>query len=54
MMKQAKPYYDLKKSTKRICVLQGGTRSGKTRALAPGKTPSPNVTFFRGVAARAD
>ena len=32
-MKQAKPYYDLKKSTKRICILQGGTRSGKTYAI---------------------
>lgn len=33
MKKQAKPYYDLKKSTKRICVLQGGTRSGKTYSV---------------------
>jgi len=33
MMKQAKPYYDLKQSTKRICVLQGGTRSGKTYSI---------------------
>ena len=33
MKKQAKPYYDLKKSNKRICVLQGGTRSGKTYSV---------------------
>ena len=33
MMKQAKPYYDVKNSTKRICVLQGGTRSGKTYSI---------------------
>ena len=33
MKKQAKPYYDLKSSTKRICVLQGGTRSGKTYSV---------------------
>ena len=33
MTKQAKPYYDLKQSTKRICVLQGGTRSGKTYSI---------------------
>jgi phage terminase large subunit len=32
-MKQAKPYYDVKQSTKRICVLQGGTRSGKTYSI---------------------
>ena len=32
-MKQAKPYYDVKNSTKRICVLQGGTRSGKTYSI---------------------
>ena len=31
--KQAKPYYDVKSSTKRICVLQGGTRSGKTYSI---------------------
>ena len=31
--KLAKPYYDLKQSTKRICVLQGGTRSGKTYSI---------------------
>ena len=36
MMKQAKPYYDLKQSTKRICVLQGGTRSGKTYSILLG------------------
>tara|TARA_R110001583_G_scaffold6471_6_gene32649 strand:+ start:129 stop:1295 length:1167 start_codon:yes stop_codon:yes gene_type:complete len=35
-MKQAKPYYDLKQSTKRICVLQGGTRSGKTYSILLG------------------
>lgn len=35
-MKQAKPYYDLKKSTKRICILQGGTRSGKTYSILLG------------------
>lgn len=33
MKKQAKPYYDVKNSTKRICVLQGGTRSGKTYSI---------------------
>ena len=33
MMKQAKPYYDIKNSNKRICVLQGGTRSGKTYSI---------------------
>ena len=33
MTKQAKPYYDVKNSTKRICVLQGGTRSGKTYSI---------------------
>jgi len=33
MTKQAKPYYDVKNSTKRICVLQGGTRSGKTYSV---------------------
>ena len=33
MKKQAKPYYDVKKSKKRICVLQGGTRSGKTYSI---------------------
>ena len=33
MKKQAKPYYDVKQSTKRICVLQGGTRSGKTYSV---------------------
>ena len=33
MMKQAKPYYDVKQSNKRICVLQGGTRSGKTYSI---------------------
>ena len=33
MKKQAKPYYDVKQSTKRICVLQGGTRSGKTYSI---------------------
>ena len=33
MTKQAKPYYDVKQSTKRICVLQGGTRSGKTYSI---------------------
>ena len=33
MMKQAKPYYDVKNSSKRICVLQGGTRSGKTYSI---------------------
>lgn len=33
MTKQAKPYYDIKNSTKRICVLQGGTRSGKTYSI---------------------
>ena len=32
-MKQAKPYYDVKNSSKRICVLQGGTRSGKTYSI---------------------
>ena len=32
-MKQAKPYYDVKQSNKRICVLQGGTRSGKTYSI---------------------
>ncbi len=31
--KQAKPYYDVKRSNKRICVLQGGTRSGKTYSI---------------------
>ena len=31
--KHAKPYYDLKQSKKRICVLQGGTRSGKTYSI---------------------
>mgnify|MGYP003138448076 CR=1 FL=1 len=31
--KHAKPYYDLKQSNKRICVLQGGTRSGKTYSI---------------------
>ena len=36
MTKQAKPYYDLKQSTKRICVLQGGTRSGKTYSILLG------------------
>ena len=36
MKKQAKPYYDLKQSTKRICVLQGGTRSGKTYSILLG------------------
>ena len=36
MMKQAKPYYDLKQSIKRICVLQGGTRSGKTYSILLG------------------
>ena len=33
MKKQAKPYYDVKQSNKRICVLQGGTRSGKTYSI---------------------
>ena len=33
MTKQAKPYYDVKNSNKRICVLQGGTRSGKTYSI---------------------
>ncbi len=33
MMKQAKPYYDVKNSKKRICILQGGTRSGKTYSI---------------------
>ncbi len=33
MTKQSKPYYDLKGSNKRICVLQGGTRSGKTYSV---------------------
>ena len=33
MKKQAKPYYDVKNSSKRICVLQGGTRSGKTYSI---------------------
>ena len=33
MKKQAKPYYDVKNSNKRICVLQGGTRSGKTYSI---------------------
>jgi phage terminase large subunit len=33
MKKQAKPYYDVKQSKKRICVLQGGTRSGKTYSI---------------------
>ena len=33
MTKQAKPYYDVKQSNKRICVLQGGTRSGKTYSI---------------------
>ena len=32
-MKQAKPYFDVKNSKKRICVLQGGTRSGKTYSI---------------------
>ena len=32
-MKQAKPYYDVKNSKKRICILQGGTRSGKTYSI---------------------
>ena len=32
-MKQAKPYFDVKNSTKRICILQGGTRSGKTYSI---------------------
>jgi phage terminase large subunit len=36
MRKQSKPYYDLKKSNKRICVLQGGTRSGKTYSILLG------------------
>ena len=38
MMKKklAKPYYDLKSSTKRLCVLQGGTRSGKTYSILLG------------------
>ena len=36
MMKQAKPYYDLKQSKKRLCVLQGGTRSGKTYSILLG------------------
>ena len=33
MKKQSKPYYDVKQSNKRICVLQGGTRSGKTYSI---------------------
>ena len=33
MKKQAKSYYDVKQSNKRICVLQGGTRSGKTYSI---------------------
>ena len=32
-MKQAKPYYDVKNSAKRICIMQGGTRSGKTYSI---------------------
>ena len=32
-MKQAKPYFDVKNSKKRICILQGGTRSGKTYSI---------------------
>ncbi len=36
MKKQSKPYYDLKESNKRICVLQGGTRSGKTYSILLG------------------
>jgi phage terminase large subunit len=36
MKKQAKPYYDLKQSKKRLCVLQGGTRSGKTYSILLG------------------
>tara|TARA_R100001163_G_C5067956_1_gene207549 strand:+ start:2427 stop:3596 length:1170 start_codon:yes stop_codon:yes gene_type:complete len=36
MTKQSKPYYDLKESNKRICVLQGGTRSGKTYSILLG------------------
>ena len=32
-MTNAKPYYDLKKSNKRITILQGGTRSGKTYSV---------------------
>jgi phage terminase large subunit len=32
-MIQAKPYYDLKNSIKRYCILQGGTRSGKTYSV---------------------
>ena len=36
MSKQAKAYYDLKESEKRITVLQGGTRSGKTYSVLLG------------------
>ena len=35
-MKQCKAYYDLKDSQKRISVLQGGTRSGKTYSVLLG------------------
>ena len=33
MTKQAKSYHDIKQSNKRLCVLQGGTRSGKTYSV---------------------
>ena len=35
-MTNAKPYYDLKGSDKRITILQGGTRSGKTYSVLLG------------------